>query len=230
MRRGDAATDGGTAAGYAVAARRLTFSSRELRDFALAWVALSVAFTVFFAGGGTVVINNLRLGAYGTLGGLFFVSLATAGVAFLLHELAHKVVAVRYGQRAAFRADYGMLFLAVVAATAGFLFAAPGAVHHAGRITKRENGLIALAGPVVNLVLAVVFAPLLVVGLAGFSSLALTVGTYGVAVNLLLAAFNLIPFGPLDGATVREWSTAVWLAAFVPSAVLAAGFALVLLF
>ncbi|WP_432765057.1 metalloprotease [Halobaculum litoreum] len=225
--RGDARADGGTATGYAAAARRLTFSTRELRDFGVAWVALSVAFTVFFAGGGNTVVRNLSLGAYGTLGGLFLVSLVTAGVAFLLHELAHKVVAVRYGQRAAFRADYGMLFLAVVAATAGFLFAAPGAVHHAGRITKRQNGLIALAGPVVNLALAAVFAPLFVVGLLGFSGAALTVGTYGVAVNLLLAAFNLIPFGPLDGATVREWSTAVWLAAFLPSAVLAAGFAVV---
>lgn len=209
--------------------RRLTFSTRELRDFLLAWVALSVAFTVFFAGGGTTVMNNLAQSAYGTLGGLFVVSLLTAGVAFLLHELAHKVVAVRYGQRAAFRADYGMLFLAVVAATAGFLFAAPGAVHHQGRITQRQNGLIALAGPVVNLVLAVVFAPLLLLGLAGFSQVLLTVGTYGVAVNLLLAAFNLIPFGPLDGATVRAWSTPVWLGVFIPSAVVAVLFALMLI-
>ncbi|MFC6785717.1 metalloprotease [Halobaculum halobium] len=196
----------------------------------MAWLALSVAFAVFFAGGGAVVMNSLAAGAVGSLAGLFVVSLVTAGVAFLLHELGHKVVAVRYGQRAAFRADYGMLFLAVVAATAGFLFAAPGAVHHVGRISKRENGLIALAGPAVNLVLAAVFAPLLAIGFAGFSQLALTVGTYGVAVNLLLAAFNLIPFGPLDGATVRAWSTPVWLAAFLPSAALAIGFALFVLF
>lgn len=230
------ADDGGgrsrasSSSGAALVAGGLSFSTRELRDLALAWIALSVAFAVFFAGGGTVVINTLAAGAIGSLGGLFVVSLVTAGVAFLLHELGHKVVAVRFGQRAAFRADYGMLFLAVVAATAGFLFAAPGAVHHVGRITKRENGLIALAGPVVNLVLAALFAPLLAVGLAGLSSLALTVGTYGVAVNLLLAAFNLIPFGPLDGATVRAWSTPVWLAAFLPSAALAVGFALTLLF
>ena len=208
----------------------LSFSAREVRDLALAWVALSVAFALFFAGGGTTVIDTLAAGAFGSLAGLFAVSLVTAGVAFLLHELAHKVVAVRFGQRAAFRADYGMLFLAVVAASAGFLFAAPGAVRHRGRITQRENGLIALAGPVVNLVLAAVFAPLLALGLADVSSLLLTVGTYGVAVNLLLAAFNLIPFGPLDGATVRAWSTPVWLAAFLPSAALAVGFAVTLLF
>jgi len=214
----------------ALVAGGFSFSAREIRDLGLAWIVLSVAFAVFFAGGGTVVVNSIAAGALGSLGGLFAVSLVTAGVAFLLHELGHKVVAVRYGQRAAFRADYGMLFLAVVAATAGFLFAAPGAVHHVGRITKRQNGVIALAGPVVNLVLAALFAPLLLVGFAGFSSLALTVGTYGVAVNLLLAAFNLIPFGPLDGATVRAWSTPVWLAAFLPSAALAVGFALFVLF
>ena len=91
-------------------------------------------------------------------------------------------------------------------------------------LTKVGVGILAVV------LVTAVFAPLLALGLAGVSSLLLTVGTYGVAVNLLLAAFNLIPFGPLDGATVRAWSTPVWLAAFLPSAALAVGFAVTLLF
>ncbi len=55
------------------------------------------------------------------------------GVAFLLHEIAHKVVAIEHGQIAEFRADYQMLFLALMGALVGFLFAAPGAVYHRGR-------------------------------------------------------------------------------------------------
>ncbi len=43
-------------------------------------------------------------------------SFVTVGVAFLLHELAHKVVAIEYGQLAEFRADYQMLFLAIMSA------------------------------------------------------------------------------------------------------------------
>ena len=194
----------------------ISFSKRELRDLAVAWVALGAAFTIFIdrsiaeaAVRGTVDPSTAAL----ALG----VSLATVGVAFLLHELAHKVVAVRFGQVAAFKADYGMLFLAVMSAFAGFLFAAPGAVVHRGRITARENGLIALAGPVTNIGLAAVFLPLMLFG-PGLLGL---VGQRGVSINLLLAGFNMIPYGPLDGKKVIGWSKSVYLAVAVPSVLLA---------
>jgi Zn-dependent protease len=45
------------------------------------------------------------------------------------------------------------------------------------------------------------------------------VGSRGVAINLFLAAFNLLPFGALDGRTVLDWSTPVFVAVFVPSVV-----------
>ncbi|WP_338738435.1 metalloprotease [Haloplanus salilacus] len=196
----------------------IRFSTRELRDLAVAWVVLGAAFAIFFAGGGNRAIDSLL--SEGVVVPLV-VSLVTAGFGFLLHELAHKVIAVRFGQVAKFRADYGMLFLALVSALVGFLFAAPGAVHHRGRLTPREHGLIALAGPVTNGLLAAVFAPVYVVGLAAGSPLLSLVGGRGVAINLFLAAFNLIPFGALDGRTVLDWSKGVFVLAFVPTAVLA---------
>jgi Zn-dependent protease len=192
------------------------FSGRELRDLALAWVALSVAFALFFAGGGTAGVRSiLRAGVVLPV----VVSLVTAGVGFLLHELAHKVVAVRFDQVAEFRADYGMLFLAVMTALVGFIFAAPGAVYHRGRVTGRQLGLIALAGPVTNLLLSALFLPLYLAGVVLGLPLVTLVGGRGLAINLFLAAFNLLPIGSLDGATVRKWSTPVYLAAFVPSLV-----------
>lgn len=189
----------------------MKFSTREIRDLVVAWVALGVAFTFFFA---RVRPSSLLsfLASEAFLNALV-VSMVTVGVGFLLHELAHKVVAVRYGQYAQFRADFGMLALAVAGGLAGFIFAAPGAVHHVGRLTEREHGLIALAGPVTNLGLAVVFAPIILV----FP----LIGTRGVEINLLLAAFNMLPVGGLDGNTVRGWSTPVYLAVFVPSVLLA---------
>lgn len=202
--------------------RAITFSRREVGDLLLAWTALSVAFGVFFYGGGPFVFEALRTGVVGPLARITLLSAVTAGVGFLLHELGHKVAAVRFGQRAAFRADYGMLFLAVVTALAGFLFAAPGAVHHTGRITKRQNGLIALAGPAVNLALTVVFVVLWVGGSALGVALLREIGRWGIVVNLALAAFNMLPFGPLDGATIREWNTVVWAAVTVPAIGLAA--------
>ena len=190
------------------------FSERELRDLGVAWVTLSLAFAIFFGGGG----RNLTALLGPQLLGLLSISLLTAGVAFLLHEIAHKVVAVRYGQHAAFRADYNMLFLALMSALLGFIFAAPGAVHHQGYITPREHGHIAVAGPLVNLLLAAVFLPLYAVGLLGDIGVLATLGRFGIIINLFLAAFNLVPFGPLDGRTVRQWSTPVWALAFLLSA------------
>ena len=198
----------------------LSFSSRELRDLAVAWVALGVAFAIFFAGGGRRAIEAI---VGGGVVAPVLVSLLTAGAGFLIHEVAHKVVAVRFDQVAEFRADYGMLFLAVVSSIAGFIFAAPGAVYHRGRLTPREHGLIALAGPAVNVGLAALFLPVFLSGsLLGSDFLAL-VGSRGLMINLLLAAFNMIPFGPLDGKTVLGWSKPVFVGVFVPALVLTVG-------
>jgi len=197
------------------------FSGRELRDLLAAWLALGVAFALFFAGGGARAVAGLLGGGFAAP---LVASLLTAGVGFLLHELAHKVVAVRFGQVAEFRADYGMLFLAVMSALLGFIFAAPGAVHHRGRISEREHGLIALAGPATNLALAALFVPVAVAAAALDAPLLGLIGGRGIGINLFLAAFNMLPIGSLDGRTVVGWSTAVYLAVFLPAAALTAAF------
>ena len=191
----------------------IRFSAIEVRDLLAAWVALGVAFAVFFGGGGGAV------GLTDAFLALLLVSLLTAGVGFLLHELAHKIVAIRFGQVAEFRANYAMLLFAIAAAFGGIIFAAPGAVYHRGRITERENGLISVAGPVTNIVLGFVFLPFLLAS-GGFL---FQLGRYGVMINFFLAAFNMIPFGPLDGKKVLRWSKSVFLATFLASVVLTVG-------
>jgi Zn-dependent protease len=198
----------------------LTFRHSEIKDLLIAWAVLSVAFTIFFFRGpfralasgapSAAAVNALAVG--------LVVSSLTAGVGFLLHELAHKVVAVHYGQVAAFKADYSMLFLAVMSAVIGFLFAAPGAVYHRGFVTEREQGLIALAGPAVNVALLVAFAPLYFLG----GGIVAQIGALGLLINAILAAFNMIPFGPLDGKKVLRWSKPVFVATAVPILGLAA--------
>nr|WP_253737183.1 metalloprotease [Halohasta salina] len=201
--------------GYRIAGYE--FSPTEVRDLLVAWLALGVAFAVFFAGGGPNIATLLVVPE------LLVVSLLTAGVAFLLHEVAHKVVAVHYGQIAEFRADYSMLLLALMSALIGFIFAAPGAVHHQGYLNAEEHGHIALAGPATNLLLAAVFLPAYLGGTGLGVDLLATLGRFGIVINLFLAAFNLVPFGPLDGKTVKRWSTSVWLGSFVLSALLTVG-------
>jgi Zn-dependent protease len=198
----------------------IEFSASELRDLAVAWVALGIAFGVFIivATGHSVFPEVLPALLSPLFARVFAASMLTVGIGFLLHELAHKVVAIRFGQIASFRADYRMLALCVGAAFAGFLFAAPGAVYHRGRITPRQRGLVSVAGPLTNVVLVGAFLPFAF--LPGFPG---KVGGLGVLVNAFLAAFNMVPFGPLDGRTVLSWSRPVFAAVFAGSALLTVG-------
>ncbi|MFH0986956.1 MAG: site-2 protease family protein [Candidatus Micrarchaeota archaeon] len=138
----------------------------------------------------------------------FPIVLVTLGAGFILHEMAHKFVAIKFGCLAVYRAWMEGLILAVVFAfaTGGkFVFAAPGAVYiFKTGLTRFEDGLISLAGPLTNM-------------LFGFGLLFLLLGTpfagvglIGFKVNMFLGLFNMVPIGPLDGAKVMRWSGAVW--------------------
>lgn len=70
---------------------------------------------------------------------------------------------------------------------------------------RRGSGLIALAGPVSNFSVAVIFALILKV-ISAFSpvflqSIGLFLGTI-IIVNIVLAVFNLVPIPPLDGSGI----------------------------
>ena len=89
---------------------------------------------------------------------------------------------------------------------------------------RRGDIIVSLAGIATNLVLAVVLTVLVVpVGLAGRAlpvlgtSLALLqlMLLYGITINLILAAFNLIPIPPLDGSHVmKHLLPASWASAY----------------
>src|SRR3989338_10946175 len=121
-------------------------SQAELLDIAKAWVAISLAFAFVYA---NVTLFSRASGIFSQRFLMVFgISLITAGIGFLFHELAHKLVAQRYGCVAEFRSFDQMLYLAVgLAFLVGFIFAAPGAVMISGMITRKENGIISLAGP-----------------------------------------------------------------------------------
>jgi Zn-dependent protease len=179
----------------------MRFSQREIKDLFYAWLLISFAFAILFSGGLKSVFS---VGFVIALG----ISALTAGIGFLLHELMHKYVAQGYGLFAEFKAFYKMLWLAVAFSLFGFIIAAPGAVYIRGRITSERNGKISLAGPLTNIVLAILFlVPLLVSDYTGLLGLFFE---FGFRINSLLALFNMIPVMPFDGAKVIAWNKSIY--------------------
>jgi Zn-dependent protease len=190
---------------------RMKIDKAEAFDIIVSVLAIALVFTFYQLG--------LKLDPSTFL---FFMAAAiiTLGSGFVLHELAHKYFAIRYGARARFQAWPAGLALALVVAVvpqiiwgpgAGIFFIAPGAVYiYAMRpISIKENGIISLAGPATNWALSILFlAPLLFLDMP--LQLA-RVFAIGVAVNGWLSLFNLIPFFPLDGSKVLAWDWKVWL-------------------
>ncbi len=137
-----------------------------------------------------------------------------------LHELAHGFVAYKLGDNTAKRQgrltlnplhhiDYiGALCLLLV----GFGWAEPVPVNPYNlKNPKRDMALVALAGPVANLIAALagyLVANLLVTVVpasqmsAAWFSAVLTFLSYYCSVNVGLAVFNLIPLPPLDGSKI----------------------------
>lgn len=174
------------------------FTAREVRDIFISMTVIAVIFAYLFSGSNINVLISL-----------IPVTFLTVGVGFVLHELAHKFVAIRYGFHAEFKMWVEGLILAVITTMFGFVFAAPGAVYIQGDyITKEENGKISLAGPLTNIILALLF--LLLMQISSFSPLLIRIATLGFAVNSLFAFFNLIPISILDGTKVLRWNPIIW--------------------
>jgi len=74
------------------------------------------------------------------------------------------------------------------------------------RNQKHGSGLVALAGPLANLIIALIFG--LIIRFSAFNEFTSLLGII-VYANILLAIFNLLPIPPLDGSKV--------LFAFLPS-------------
>ena len=185
------------------------FSQTELKDLGISLVAFSLGLAFVFNGGVLRGMLNMGPALFVAIPFAFLLGLMAFGPAFIIHELAHKFVAKYYGCWAEFRADPGGLRTGVlIAFFIGFLFMAPGAVMVAGNVNRRQNGMIALAGPLSNLVLWGIGLPFYAL-FAGDPYIGLVTGLW-LSANAILGAFNMLPFGPLDGRKIKNWSEPVF--------------------
>lgn len=148
---------------------------------------------------------------------------------FILHELAHKAMANRLGAEALFKLwPQGIVIGLLFSLVSSLKFLALGAVvvygqkfgrwkyrldrlyttPHGANLGAHEMGLISIAGPVVNIILAFVF-----LSIPGelFKQVAF--------INSYLAVFNLIPVPPLDGSKIMLWNGVIWLFVMILAAV-----------
>ena len=169
---------------------------------------------------------NIRMPGIDIAGFLGILSVAIIPVLFAvtLHEVAHGWVAMKLGDRTAELAGrltvnpikhvdpMGTVVVPMVLALlTPFIFgwAKPvPVVFHNLRQPRRDMVLVAVAGPVANLLMALGWA--FISGL--MSSLSMTAGgfsgwitgmcLFGIHINVILAVFNMLPIPPLDGGRV----------------------------
>ncbi len=165
----------------------------EIR-FDLTWLIV-VALVVWSLSAGLfpATFADLPISTYVWMGILGAIGLFAS---IVLHELAHSVVGRRLGMR-------------IRGIT---LFALGGASELAEEpATARTEFLMAIAGPVASVILALVFFLLgwAISAAGGPGPLAAVLG-YLLGMNLILAGFNMIPAFPLDGGRVLRAALWAW--------------------
>jgi Zn-dependent protease len=168
---------------------KIKFSKLEILHLSIATILVTAV---------GLSLNNYRYISWEFL--IIFVS------AFLVHELAHKLLAQFYGGWAEFRTNsYGLLVTAFSAIPfIPFKFIAPGAVV-IDLSDRSKFGRVAFIGPLTNLIMGFIFFILShQYPLIGYLYI-------GALFNSWIALFNLLPFGNLDGQKIFSWNKIVWI-------------------
>ena len=190
------------------------FTTKEIRDLIISFIVIALGFTILYSNGD-----------YSQITLIFPIVMIGVGAGFIFHELGHKFTAMHYGYYAEYELWPTGLIIALASSFFGFIFAAPGAVViYSNGMEEKTNGIISIAGPLVNIALGLIF--LLILGSLGnfvyteMGAIVYLICMLGTRINFFLAAFNLLPIPPLDGSKVISWSLPVWLVTFAIAAIL----------
>ena len=215
---------------YRRGGKEFRFSPTEIRHLAVAYFVLVVCFAVALSVGFGGILFGLAYPEYfiARVTFMFPISLVAVGLGFILHEVAHKFAAQHYGCWSEFRYDSrGLMMALVFSLIIGFVYAAPGATWFSGHVTRRENGIISLAGPGVNMSIAAIF--IIACFVIPLDSIMWWSAGYIGFIIAFLAVFNLLPINPLDGSKVVQWNIGIYILVFAVSIIMV-GFFYIALF
>ena len=164
--------------------------------------------------------NAVRQGDLISVIGTLAAAVIIIFVCFPVHESAHAYASYKLGDPTAKYqgrislnpAHHLDLFGSILILICGFGYAKAVPVNiHNFKNQKRDMALTALAGPLSNILMAVIFMAILKVFdiMLGFVTVSYNVILiislilqYGASINISLAVFNMIPLPPLDGSRI----------------------------
>lgn len=192
---------------------RVRFSQKELKHIAVAMaLVIGIGFSIGLYGN---LFGGFRIQWSWDMMSVFAVVMMSS---FLVHELAHKVMAQKSGMWAEFRLTTFGAVLTLVSVFLPFKMIAPGAMMIGGSApTGREIVKISIAGPITNIIFSSTLLGLAFALLPNPFAVVLFFSAY---INAFMAVFNLIPFGVLDGYKIFSFNKLSWAGVFIPSVAL----------
>jgi Zn-dependent protease len=205
--------------------RRKRFSRRELRDLSIASILVClVAFSMLGSGSAIGIIaafSNLSIYIQNGVIWIILPLIAIFLLSFMIHELAHKFTAQRYGMWSEFRMTTSGYYLSAVAIIFSIPIFGTGIMYSSGARSADDVAKVNIVGPLSNLVfgstlgLIALILPLLFGGPIPRTQTTLWFVMFilqnGVILNAMLGLFNMLPFQPFDGGTVFAWNRRIWI-------------------
>ena len=197
------------------AERKSRFSRKEIRDLLIAGalvtlVALSLFGSPYGIFGALPVVADYLTSAYWWYPVVLVVVFLSS---FVIHEMAHKLVAQHYGMWSEFRmttygyylSAFAILLSVPVFGTGAVFTEMSGNPDHAAKST--------FAGPLSNAIISSGLLVITVVSAFAMSGIHFPFGPilrWAIILNAMLGLFNMIPFPPLDGAKIFMWRKKLW--------------------
>lgn len=177
---------------------------KELANIIIALVGVSLALAIFFT-----------KPSFDMFWQAMTVVTPVMGISFVLHELAHRTVAINKGHNSYFQASWWGIPLSIfIAYVAPIVFILPGGAMIEDQMTDKELARTAVAGPVIDIFATAFFVPFLIYGTGTLAH----IGFLGILISPALALFNLLPIPPLDGHKVITGNAYLWVLTVTVSA------------